>query len=153
MSFDTNQYNNAYNLGNQLDDQPKGSSGLAITSMVLGILSLVCCFVYCGSIPLAIVSIILGIIVLAKKKKGKSFAIAGIVTSAIGILMSIAILILCKPYIQGMEAFVANQDQYVQQYQQSGQVPDIILDMFGGNEDMAKQFMDGYVSGYTNTEE
>lgn len=153
MNFDPNQYNNAYNLGNQSDDQSKGSSGLAITSMVLGILSLVCCFVYCGSIPLAIVSIILGVIVLVQKKKGKSFAIAGIVTSVVGVLMSIAILVLCKPYIQNMEAFVANQDQYVQEYQQSGQIPDIILDMFGGNEEVAKQFMDGYVSGYTDTEE
>ena len=68
-------------------EQPKDKSGLAIASLVLGILSL-CAWIipFCGG-PFALAGIILG--VLGMKSKQKGMAIAGIVMSAIGIILTI----------------------------------------------------------------
>jgi len=70
---------------------------LAITSMILGILSIPSCFCSCFlpglSSPLAIGGLVLGIIAMGKIKgnpqmnKGGGMAIAGIVTSAIGVIL------------------------------------------------------------------
>lgn len=70
-------------------------SGLAIASLVLGILSLLssCCIFYV-SIVLAIVSLVLGIVSLAGKHGGKGMAIAGIVLSSISVLLGIAVGVL-----------------------------------------------------------
>lgn len=70
------------------------SKGLAIASMVLGIVSLVvgCCLSFLG-IPTAIAGLVTGIISLVKKKGGKGFAIAGVIMSAIAIVFIVIILI------------------------------------------------------------
>ena len=75
---------------------PAGENGLAMTSLILGCLSLVCCQ------PLAFVSLILGIVALAqintdKTRGGRGLAIAGIAVSAValallGILASFGML-------------------------------------------------------------
>lgn len=55
-------------------------AGLAIASMVLGIVALVfSCCIYYISIPCAIVGLILGGVSLAKKQPGKGMAVAGLV--------------------------------------------------------------------------
>lgn len=65
------------------------SKGMAIGSMVCGILSLVlCCIPYLPYL-LAIVGMVLGIMVLVGKKPGKGMAIAGIVCSAICLVLAI----------------------------------------------------------------
>ena len=64
------------------------SQAFGITSMVLGILSLVL-FCTCINIPLAIAAIIFGIIQLTKKGTSKAMPIAGIVTSALSIVLFI----------------------------------------------------------------
>lgn len=70
------------------------SKGMAIASMVLGIVSLVLfCFVYV-CVPCGIISIILGGITLAKKKAGKGMAIAGVVCSIIGIAVYVILTII-----------------------------------------------------------
>ncbi len=60
------------------------SSGLAIASMVLGIVALClsCCFYYV-SIPCAVVGLILAAVSLKGNKGGKGMAIAGLVTSIV----------------------------------------------------------------------
>ena len=68
--------------------------GLAIASLVLGILSL--CgsgFLFCGGI-LSIIGIVLGI--LGINTKGKAMAIAGIVLSAIGLLLAIVLRVIFR---------------------------------------------------------
>lgn len=68
----------------------QGGKGLAIASMVLGIVALVLfCFVYV-SIPCGIVAIILGGVSLATKKPGKGMAIAGLVCA----ILSVAIYVI-----------------------------------------------------------
>ena len=82
------------NENGQPDGANNGGSGLAIGSMVCGIISLVlgCCLWYL-SLPLAIVSIVLGIMSIKQQRPGKGMAIAGIVCSAIGLVLAILVLV------------------------------------------------------------
>jgi len=145
MSFEPNAYNT--------DDfsstpEQKGSKAMAITSMVLGIVAVITCICYCSAIPLAIVSIILAIIVLVTKKNGKPFAITGIITSGVAIIVSVITIVLYRPMIQGMQELVTNSDEIIADYKEDGEIPDFVLEMFNNDEEVAKQFMDGFVQGY-----
>lgn len=100
----TSGYNTApdYNPSSGYNPPPGGSSngyygqppsqGFGIASMVCGILALVTCCIWCLSVPLGIVSIVLGILQI-QKKTAKGMAIAGIVCSVIGILLTALISI------------------------------------------------------------
>jgi hypothetical protein len=77
--------------------------GLAIASLILGILSL------CGSIslfcttPLALVGIVLG--ALGIKSTARSMAIAGIVLSVVGLIMAVIIRFVFRV---GANSFITN---------------------------------------------
>jgi len=66
--------------------------GLAIVSLILGILSL-CASVgwFCGG-PISVVGLILGF--LGRKSSGKGLATAGIILSAVGLLLTVIFIIL-----------------------------------------------------------
>lgn len=70
-------------------------SGLAIASMICGIVGLLTCCIWCLSLPLAIVGVVLGHVALSKAKSdpaqfgGKGQAKAGLVTGYLGILASL----------------------------------------------------------------
>lgn len=67
--------------------------GLGIASMVCGIVSLIgCCGLWYVSIPLAIVAIVLGIVQIVKNE-ARGMAIAGIVCGAIGVILSILVIV------------------------------------------------------------
>lgn len=72
-------------------EQKQESKGLAIASMVLGILSLLICYV--GWI-LGIIGLILASVSLGNHKGGKGMAVAGLVTSILGILGGLIVIIL-----------------------------------------------------------
>jgi hypothetical protein len=66
--------------------------GLAIASMILGILSwCASIFWFCGG-PISVVGIVLGF--LGMKSSGRKMAIAGIILSAIGLLLMIVFIII-----------------------------------------------------------
>lgn len=77
--------------------EPKKSSGLAIASMVLGIVAicLSCCYYYV-SLPCAVIGLILGGVALSKVKagtgEGKGMAITGLVLSIISIIPAIVVI-------------------------------------------------------------
>ena len=75
-------------------EQPQGGKGMAIASMVLGIVSIVvsCCYVYAAFVT-GIIGLVLGIIALRKQAPGRGMAIAGIVTSIISLVLAIVLLI------------------------------------------------------------
>lgn len=73
-------------------EEKKSTSGLAVASMVCGILSIVGCCIWHMGIILAIVGLVLGIISQAKQKNG--FSLAGIITSAFGLAFGIIALII-----------------------------------------------------------
>jgi hypothetical protein len=62
---------------------------MAVTSMVLGIVSVVLSCLWFLAIPAAIVGLILGIINLKNKKGGKGMAIAGLILSGLGLLVGL----------------------------------------------------------------
>ena len=79
------------------------SKTLSIVSMVLGIVSLLggCC---CGllGLPCSIAAIVTGIIAKVKNKPGAGFAIAGIITGAVGIIVAIVSVILGNAMLKDM---------------------------------------------------
>lgn len=89
------QYQQPYNPYQQ---PPRKEYGLAVASMVCGIVSVVinCCIVvWYLSIATAIVGIILGIVSIKGNKDGKGMAIAGIILSGVGFLIAIIAFIGC----------------------------------------------------------
>ena len=51
--------------------------------------------------------------------------------------------------MENISDLLENSDAYTQQYKEDGTIPESVLDMFGGDEELAKQFMDGF-SGSAN---
>lgn len=81
-----------------------GNSGLSVASLVLGILSAVTFFIAFLSLPMGILAIIFGAVSLKKAGRGK--AIAGIVTGAVGIVLTIAsffMIFVVLPSLQGAQ--------------------------------------------------
>lgn len=78
-----------------VNQAPKDGSGMAITSLVLGIISfiLLCCG-GCFSVVGGVVGLVFGIISLAQKQNGKGMAIAGVVLSGLSIVCGIIIFII-----------------------------------------------------------
>lgn len=106
MDYNDNNYNNGYDPNQQNNDysdpyqsvpayseEPQGSKGLSITSMVLGICSIVfsCC---CLGGGLGIAALVTGIIAKVKNKPGSGMALAGIITGAVGLLIYIVLTII-----------------------------------------------------------
>lgn len=82
-------YHNQYNADNEEQGQ-----GFGIASLICGILSIVTCCCSCPCAPLAIVSIVLGILQISKGAgSGRGMAIAGIVCSAVGLILMIISLV------------------------------------------------------------
>lgn len=79
--------------------EDNGYKGVAIASLICGIVALLCCPLSCASccggfnILVAIAAVVLGIIALVKKFTGKGLAIAGIVCGGIAVVGTIIMLI------------------------------------------------------------
>ena len=91
----TESYSGSYedvSAGYTAEPEKKEKIGFAIASLILGILSIICCCFGLGWIT-AIPGVILGIVTVVKKYAGKGCAIAGIICSALAIVLSIVMLI------------------------------------------------------------
>lgn len=77
--------------GQQMGQEPYQpvSQGFGVASLVMGVLSLVL-FCSCVNIILAIIAIVFGVVQLTRAGSKKGMAIAGIVTSALSILLFLA---------------------------------------------------------------
>lgn len=89
--------NNAYYYQEQAPMQAnaqeeKASEGLAIASLICGILSLVCCCCNLLGLALGIAAIVCA--VLAQRRGSSGMAIAGLVCGIIGCLFSMAVLVM-----------------------------------------------------------
>lgn len=113
--------------------QPTTGKGLAIASLVLGIIAFLTGLIYLGAV-LGILAVIFGILAL-KKRQGRGMAIAGIITGALGILGTIAaiiIVILAVPALQQNARDTSRKNQVgltvseIQNFQANnqGQLPD-----------------------------
>ena len=110
-------------VGYTAEPEKKPMIGIAITSLVLGILSIIFCCLGLGWIT-AIPGVIFGIIAIAKKYAGKGCAIAGIICSSIAIVSAIVSLIITiafgasmPSFIEGFEdGFSSTYDDYYDDY-------------------------------------
>lgn len=86
--------------------QPQQESiGMAIASLVLGIVSIVTCCWWQVSIVVGIVGLVLGILHNKKQTTGKGMAIAGIVLSIVGLSISVIIIALTLAGIGVLDEF------------------------------------------------
>ena len=85
-----------------------GGNGFGIASMVLGILALVS-FCGCINIPLAIISIIFAIIHINRKTGSIGFAIAGIVTSTISVILTVIMIVAFMYYGVGTTSWMYSE--------------------------------------------
>ncbi|MDO5560752.1 MAG: DUF4190 domain-containing protein [Oscillospiraceae bacterium] len=107
----------------------KGGKGMAIASLILGILSLLCC---CIGFPFAIIGLILAILVLVKRKNGKGLAIGGLITSIICLAISCMTFISMLPvlpYISDFKDFYENHNEIYDEYKEDGTLPDWLQDV------------------------
>jgi len=84
-------------------------TGLAVASLVLGILAVLTGFFLLGGL-LGLIAVILGIVALGKVKRGEAggrgMAIGGIVTGVIGMLIAVLILVTVGSF------FASNADKF-----------------------------------------
>lgn len=78
------------------------SNGMGVASLVMGIISLVCC----SSFIFSVLGIVFGIISLSRKKTNNGIAVAGVVLSAVSII--IGIVIICVLFATGAYADLIN---------------------------------------------
>ena len=96
QNYDQQAYNQnqQYAQQNYGYDQSQQGKGMAIASMVLGIISIPAICFWIVGLPCAIVGLILGIL-YNKKNEHSPMATAGIVCSIITIALLVLVLILC----------------------------------------------------------
>ena len=119
----TETYSNDFvdpSVGYTAVPEKKGMIGFAITALVLGILSVICCCFGLGWIT-AIPGIIFGIIAIAKKFDGKGCAVAGVVCSSIALVVALVGLILSLlglslPMMASLESITSDYEDYYDDY-------------------------------------
>ncbi|MDO5574722.1 MAG: DUF4190 domain-containing protein [bacterium] len=123
----------------QEGQKEQSSKGLAIASMILGIVSICCC---CISLPLGGLGIVLAILSKRENREMLGQAKAGLITSIIGIIISIiaTVLLMIGSFAtaaeDGGETFWKEyEQQYEQQYHQ--EVPEGAYDVY---KDIIDQF-------------
>lgn len=101
---------------------PQPSPAMAITSMVLGILSIVTSCFWFLAIPLGIAAIVIAILVRPKiargEASGRGMATAGMITGGIGLLISIVLVIIAITAGQKIQDWAEEQQRLQQQQQQ-----------------------------------
>lgn len=82
--------NQQYYSADKKENEGKGGNiGIAIASLVCGILAIICCCATTFSLLLSVASIVLGVITIVKKYDGKGMAIAGIATGGVAIVLTV----------------------------------------------------------------
>lgn len=120
-------------------------SGLSVISMVFGIIAFVC---FGFAFPFAIIGLIMAIIVIVKHKGGKGFAIAGIITSLISLIITFLIaasVVVMIPYKDDVVDLYSNASQYVQEYKETKDFPPLFDSLIEDGKiykERAAEFMD-----------
>ncbi len=70
-----------------------GQTGLAIASLICGIVSVLCCCTLCISWIATAAAIVCGIITLVQHRDGKGMAITGLVLGVVGLLLSVLVVV------------------------------------------------------------
>lgn len=81
----------------QSQTPPRAGNGLALTGMILGIVSLISCWIGLVSLPAAIAGIVFSILGMRRAKAtgtGRGMAITGLVLSILGLLLFVGLCVL-----------------------------------------------------------
>jgi len=124
-----------------MDNQYKG---LGITSMVLGIVSILLCWTVVMSGLCAVVGVGLGVYYLSKRKQERGFAIAGIATSAFGLILSVfaVAIILIAGTVESQVPSIEEQTPYYEEQPRDDFFDDYYDDFFYDNDDDMNQYRD-----------
>lgn len=124
-----------------MDNQYKG---LGITSMVLGIVSILLCWTVVMSGLCAVVEAGLGVYYLSKRKQERGFAIAGIATSAFGLILSVfaVAIILIAGTVESQVPSIEEQTPYYEEQPRDDFFDDYYDDFFYDNDDDMNQYRD-----------
>ncbi len=142
----TNPYQYGYNNGNVNQQNVQNQSQtLAVVSLIFGIVTFLGSAFVIGTLPVFLVAMITGIIVLVKNKAGKGLAIAGIITSVIGAIISCALLAVCMPFVEFTMDLAENPETVIENYQENGEIPEALEGM---DDEIVEAFMQGVIEGY-----
>ena len=92
---------------NENVNTPKASNGMATASLILGIVSIVLCFVWFVGIISGILAIVLAIVAKNKIKAdpnlgGSGAATGGLITGVIGVLISIIFIVIAILFVSAV---------------------------------------------------
>lgn len=156
MENQGNQYGNQNPNGYAAQPGEKGEgTAFGIASMVLGIVSLLL-FCTCVNWITGILAIIFGILQLVKHKE-KGFAIAGIITAGISLLLAIMLYVSLAAGMSGMgmeydeffEEYFGTQDGYDDYYDAFDNYYGDYYDTYDNYyDDYYDDYYDGYYDGY-----
>lgn len=96
----------------------------SVTSLVLGIISLVLCCCCPYLFLLAVASIVFGIIALVQGMSGKGMAIAGIVISSVVLIIALLLNLIFGAIIKDLTKLSKEPQYYVEMYEETGEVPE-----------------------------
>ncbi len=98
-------------------------TGLAVGSLVISLINVLCCALSCSFI-FSPVSIIMGTVSLVKKQGAKPLAIAGIVISTVSmIIFGLFTAVFVKIY-PDMEYFIQNDVAIISEFEENGNIPE-----------------------------
>ena len=150
---ESNNFNNPYyqNISNEPVKKP--ASALAVTALVLGIISILTCF-FMVNIITGIIDIILAVTALVKNQSGKGISITAIILSAISIAFTALIIYLIYPLLavvpdlyHDMKEIYKDYDAIIEEYDRTGELPDY-MDKYSEGE--IGEFFDEYYDGFDN---
>ncbi|GAA5482520.1 GYF domain-containing protein [Haloferula sargassicola] len=104
---------------------PVATAGLAIASLVCGVIGFFTCFLWCLAIPAAVAAIITGHMAVSKIKaeperlKGKGLATAGLVSGYLGLLLAVLYGIAMFWLVTRSPEQIENMDWIPEQYRES----------------------------------
>ena len=115
MNDNNFQNENDYSYHAVMDVKSK-NRGFAISSMILGILSIVCCCYFYVGMAAAVLAIIFSVISRIKMGYFDGFAVAGLVTGIIGLVFGIAMIVVEILFVEVINVYI--QENYPDIYTQ-----------------------------------
>ena len=112
-----------------MDDNPNAyKKGLSITAFILSILNLVCCcWAFAAMTPVGFIFVILAIVFalisLITKRGGKGLAIAALIIAGLSLIFMVYLNISFKPYANDIMLFAQNAEKYVNDWDETHEVP------------------------------
>lgn len=77
-----------------VDELARKKDSMVVVSLVLGIMGIIFCWAACIPIIISLIGLIMGIVSVVKTDQHRGVSVAGIITSAIGLVLSVLVHLL-----------------------------------------------------------